>query len=77
MCGITALLMADPNAMAVPDLFEALGILQHRGQDAAGIVTCGQRGRLYQCKGNGMVRMSLMASNLLILLAVSVLATII
>ncbi|KAH8548761.1 putative amidophosphoribosyltransferase [Umbelopsis sp. PMI_123] len=56
MCGITALLMADPNAMAVPDLFEALGILQHRGQDAAGIVTCGQRGRLYQCKGNGMVR---------------------
>ncbi|CAM0135965.1 amidophosphoribosyltransferase [Umbelopsis sp. WA50703] len=56
MCGITALLMADPSAMTSPDLFEALGILQHRGQDAAGIVTCGQRGRLYQCKGNGMVR---------------------
>lgn len=25
-------------------------------QDAAGIVTCGPRGRLFQCKGNGMVR---------------------
>ena len=25
-------------------------------QDAAGIVTCGNKGRLYQCKGNGMVR---------------------
>ena len=25
-------------------------------QDAAGIVTCGNKGRLYQIKGNGMVR---------------------
>ena len=25
-------------------------------QDAAGIVTCGKKGRFYQCKGNGMVR---------------------
>ncbi|KAJ1343398.1 amidophosphoribosyltransferase [Batrachochytrium salamandrivorans] len=25
-------------------------------QDAAGIITCGQKGRLYQCKANGMVR---------------------
>lgn len=25
-------------------------------KDAAGIVTSGPKGRLYQCKGNGMVR---------------------
>ncbi|TPX51642.1 amidophosphoribosyltransferase [Synchytrium endobioticum] len=58
MCGILALLLADTevNAGASAELYEALGILQHRGQDAAGIVTCGARGRLYQCKGNGLVR---------------------
>jgi hypothetical protein len=32
MCGITALLLADPNGVACPDLFESLGLLQHRGQ---------------------------------------------
>ncbi|RUS17667.1 hypothetical protein BC937DRAFT_89663 [Endogone sp. FLAS-F59071] len=56
MCGIQAILLADSNAMASPELFEGLGLLQHRGQDAAGIVTCGSKGRLYQCKGTGMVR---------------------
>ncbi|CAG8497767.1 16961_t:CDS:10 [Funneliformis caledonium] len=56
MCGITALSLADPNASASLELFEGLQILQHRGQDAAGIVTCGHKGRFYQCKGNGMVR---------------------
>ncbi|RUS28382.1 hypothetical protein BC938DRAFT_481950 [Jimgerdemannia flammicorona] len=56
MCGIQAILLADSNGMASPELFEGLGLLQHRGQDAAGIVTCGSKGRLYQCKGNGMVR---------------------
>ncbi|KAF9334247.1 amidophosphoribosyltransferase [Podila minutissima] len=56
MCGITALLLADQNLMASPELFEGLGMLQHRGQDAAGIVTCGNKGRLYQIKGSGMVR---------------------
>jgi len=25
-------------------------------KDAAGIVTCGNKGRLYQCKANGMVK---------------------
>jgi len=56
MCGITALILADQNGAACGDLFESLGLLQHRGQDAAGIVTCGSKGRLFQCKGNGMVR---------------------
>jgi amidophosphoribosyltransferase len=36
-------------------LYDALTMLQHRGQDAAGIATC-HRGRVYQQKGNGMVR---------------------
>ncbi|CEP10930.1 hypothetical protein [Parasitella parasitica] len=56
MCGISALILADANGAACPDLFESLGLLQHRGQDAAGIVTCAAKGRFYQCKGNGMVR---------------------
>ncbi|KAJ1733794.1 amidophosphoribosyltransferase [Coemansia biformis] len=56
MCGISALLLADPAQAAVTELLESLGLLQHRGQDAAGIVTCGHKGRLFQCKGNGMVR---------------------
>jgi amidophosphoribosyltransferase len=56
MCGILALLLAQPQAAAAPEINEALSLLQHRGQDAAGIVTCGARGRFYQCKANGMVR---------------------
>ncbi|TPX72077.1 amidophosphoribosyltransferase [Chytriomyces confervae] len=56
MCGILALILADPNSAASAELYEGLGILQHRGQDAAGIITCGQKGRLYQSKANGMVR---------------------
>ncbi|KAJ3228017.1 amidophosphoribosyltransferase [Clydaea vesicula] len=58
MCGIAAVILADSlsSECVSTELYEALGILQHRGQDAAGIVTCGQKGRLYQCKGNGMVR---------------------
>lgn len=32
MCGISAVILADPKGMACPDLFESLGLLQHRGQ---------------------------------------------
>lgn len=56
MCGICGILLADHGANAAPQILEAMNFLQHRGQDAAGIVTCGPRGRLYQCKGNGMIR---------------------
>jgi len=31
-------------------------MLTTRGQDAAGVVTCGAGGRFYQVKANGMVR---------------------
>ena len=37
------------------DLYDALSILQHRGQDAAGMVTC-QGDTLNQRKGNGLVQ---------------------
>lgn len=56
MCGILGIVLADQTANAAPELFEGAMYLQHRGQDAAGIVTCGSRGRFYQCKGNGMAR---------------------
>jgi hypothetical protein len=56
MCGILALLLSSQSASAAPEINEALSLLQHRGQDAAGIVTCGPGGRFYQCKANGMVR---------------------
>ncbi|KAJ3086525.1 amidophosphoribosyltransferase [Quaeritorhiza haematococci] len=58
MCGILALLLADTSSVvnASHELYEGLGVLQHRGQDAAGIITCAKGGRLYQCKGNGLVR---------------------
>lgn len=56
MCGILALLLSSQSAAAAPEINEALSLLQHRGQDAAGIVTCGPGGRFYQCKANGMVR---------------------
>lgn len=56
MCGILGTLLADHDGPAAADLLEGCHYLQHRGQDAAGIMTCEPRGRLYQCKGNGMVR---------------------
>ncbi|KAF2745962.1 Amidophosphoribosyltransferase [Sporormia fimetaria CBS 119925] len=55
MCGIIAVIHADPKSTsAAVEIHDALYLLQHRGQDAAGIVTCGAGGRFYQCKGNGM-----------------------
>ncbi|KAF8163568.1 phosphoribosyltransferase-like protein [Crassisporium funariophilum] len=56
MCGILGLLLHDSNVDAAPEICEGLSLLQHRGQDACGVITCGPKGRFYQCKANGMVR---------------------
>ncbi|KAF2190494.1 amidophosphoribosyltransferase [Zopfia rhizophila CBS 207.26] len=55
MCGIIAVIHGDPKSTTSGvDLHDALYLLQHRGQDAAGACVCGVGGRIYQCKGNGM-----------------------
>jgi amidophosphoribosyltransferase len=52
MCGIVGMVgTSDVNVQ----LYDSLTVLQHRGQDAAGISTC-HEGRVFQQKGNGMVR---------------------
>jgi amidophosphoribosyltransferase len=54
MCGIVGLLVGDDSEAVLP-LYEALLALQHRGQDAAGVVT-EHAGRFCLRKENGMVR---------------------
>ena len=51
MCGVVG--MVSGSAVN-QQLYDALTVLQHRGQDAAGIVTC-DVGNLYLRKGNGLV----------------------
>lgn len=52
MCGLVGIVgRSDVNV----DLYDALTMLQHRGQDAAGIVTC-ENGRVSQQKANGLVK---------------------
>ena len=52
MCGVVGIAGHAPVNQL---LFDALTMLQHRGQDAAGIVTC-HNGRLFLRKDNGLVR---------------------
>lgn len=52
MCGIVGL-VAKSNVNQA--LYDALTVLQHRGQDAAGMVTC-DNGRFYLRKDNGLVK---------------------
>ena len=52
MCGIIGLVAHGPINQA---LYNGLTVLQHRGQDAAGMVTC-NNGRLHLRKDNGLVR---------------------
>ncbi len=52
MCGIVGILGKKPVSQAI---YDALTVLQHRGQDAAGIVTYGDGG-LHVRKSNGLVR---------------------
>lgn len=52
MCGIVGIVgKSNVNQM----LYDSLTVLQHRGQDAAGMVTCND-GRFYLRKDNGLVR---------------------
>jgi len=52
MCGIAGIVA---HCAVNLDLYESLTVMQHRGQDAAGIMTC-EDGRFYMRKGNGLVR---------------------
>jgi amidophosphoribosyltransferase len=52
MCGIAGI-VSHQNVNQ--ELYDALTVLQHRGQDAAGIVTC-ENGRLHLRKENGLTR---------------------
>lgn len=53
MCGIVGILA---NQSANQLLYDGLSVLQHRGQDAAGIMTADVEGRLHLRKDNGMVK---------------------
>jgi len=52
MCGIVGIVAKSPVNQA---LYDALTVIQHRGQDAAGIMTCDEN-RVYLRKSNGLVR---------------------
>jgi amidophosphoribosyltransferase len=52
MCGIVGIVAKHPVNQ---ELYDALNMLQHRGQDAAGIIT-NEGDRLYLHKDNGLVR---------------------
>ena len=52
MCGIVGIVGTSPVNQS---LYDALQVLQHRGQDAAGIMTC-EDGRLHLRKDNGLAR---------------------
>ncbi|MFL2555350.1 MAG: amidophosphoribosyltransferase [Gammaproteobacteria bacterium] len=52
MCGIIGIVSKSPVNQAI---YDGLTVLQHRGQDAAGIMTC-EGNNLYLRKDNGLVR---------------------
>lgn len=52
MCGVVGLVQKSNVNQAI---YDALTVLQHRGQDAAGIMTCDE-GKLFLRKENGLVR---------------------
>ena len=53
MCGVVGIVSTQPVNQA---LYDALTVLQHRGQDAAGIVTWSEEHGLRERKSNGLVR---------------------
>ncbi len=52
MCGVVGIVSSRPVGQAI---YDALTVMQHRGQDAAGIMTWGDDG-LCQRRSNGLVR---------------------
>lgn len=52
MCGVVGITGPEPVNQAI---YDALTVVQHRGQDAAGIMTCDGE-RVYLRKDNGLVR---------------------
>ena len=53
MCGIVGI---SAEANVAGDIYDALLMLQHRGQDAAGMVVCNSEGKLNSRKSMGYVR---------------------
>ncbi len=54
MCAITGMFTEKSNVCL--SIYNALTVLQHRGQDAAGMATCDNNGTLQLHKDNGLVR---------------------
>ena len=52
MCGVVGIVGTEAVNQS---LYDALTVLQHRGQDASGIATCNE-GRLFLRRGLGLVR---------------------
>jgi len=53
MCGIIGIV---GHSEVNQSLYDGLTVLQHRGQDAAGIVTCDENSQLFLRKDNGLVK---------------------
>ncbi len=53
MCGIIGIIGTSEVNQSI---YDGLTVLQHRGQDAAGIVTCDSRGQFFLRKDNGLVK---------------------
>ncbi len=62
MCGIIGIVGKSSVNQAI---YDGLTVLQHRGQDAAGIMTCDEEGRLHLRKDNGLVRDVFQANHML------------
>ena len=56
MCGVLGIIGNSPVRTT---LYDGLTVLQHRGQDAAGIMTCDDQGQINLHKDNGLVKMFL------------------
>ena len=54
MCGITGALFTSKQSVSL-EIYEALNLIQHRGQDSAGISTCDYK-RFYIHKQRGLVQ---------------------